>query len=121
MTTILVTGATGFVGSALVPVLLDAGHDVRCLTRDPSGLDDAPWHDRVEVAHGDVRDWVSLDTAMAGVDRAVYLVHGMDTSPGRLVDREIEMARTFRDAAERARLDQLVYLGGLVDDDAVTT
>lgn len=120
MTTILVTGATGFVGGALVPALLDAGHDVRCLTRDPTGLDDAPWRTRVRVVTGDVRDWVSLDTAMAGVDRAVYLVHGMDAAPERLVDREIEMARTFRDAAERARLEQIVYLGGLVDDDVTT-
>lgn len=121
MTTILVTGATGFIGGSLVPALLDAGYGVRCLTRDPSGLDDVPWRDRVGVVRGDVTDWISLDVAMEGVDRAVYLVHGMDAPPARLVRREIEMARTFRDAAERARLDQVVYLGGLTDDDDLTT
>jgi uncharacterized protein YbjT (DUF2867 family) len=121
MATILVTGATGFVGGNLVPALLDAGHGVRCLTREPAKLAGAPWRHSVEVARGDVRDWVSLEFAMDGVDRAVYLVHGMESSPKRLVRRELEMARTFRDAAERAGLSQVVYLGGLTDDDQLTT
>lgn len=121
MTTTLVTGATGFIGSALVPALLEAGHGVRCLTRDPAKLDTAPWRDRVRVVRGDVKDWVSLEAALDGVDRAAYLVHGMDASPAKLVRREIEMARTFRDAADRAGLDQVVYLGGLTDDDDLLT
>lgn len=119
--TILVTGATGFIGGHLVPALLDRGHDVRCLTRDRSRLDAVPWRDRVEVVEGDVGDWVSLETALDGVDRAVYLVHGMDATPARLVEREIAMARTFRDAVDRARLRQVVYLGGLVDPDLLRT
>lgn len=119
--TILVTGATGFIGGSLVPALLARGHRVRCLTRDPAGLDAVSWRADVEVVRGDVTDWVSLDLALEGIDRAVYLVHAMEASPQRLVQREIAMARTFRDAADRARLDQIVYLGGLVDEDELTT
>jgi uncharacterized protein YbjT (DUF2867 family) len=118
---ILVTGATGFVGGHLVPALLAVGHEVRCLARTPAKLDDAPWRPAVEVVQGDVTDWVSLDRALDGIDRAVYLVHAMDASPQRLVRREIGMARTFRDAADRARLRQVVYLGGLVDEDQLGT
>jgi uncharacterized protein YbjT (DUF2867 family) len=119
--TILVAGATGFVGGHLVPELLARGQQVRCLTRDPDTLADVAWRDRVEVVRGDVSDWLSLEAAMDGVERAAYLVHGMESAARRLVPREIEMARTFRDAAVRARLSQIVYLGGLVDEATLPT
>ncbi len=53
--TVLVTGATGYIGGRLVPELLAAGHRVRVLVRSPGKLTDAAWHDRVEVVeHGDL-------------------------------------------------------------------
>ena len=57
---LLVTGATGYVGGRLVPELLDAGMEVRCLARSPAKLDDRPWTERVEVVQGDVTDAESL-------------------------------------------------------------
>ena len=52
----LVTGATGYIGGHLVPVLLERGHTVRALARNPDKLNDAPWRTRVEVARGDLGD-----------------------------------------------------------------
>lgn len=121
MTRILVTGATGAIGGRLVPELLDRGHAVRCLTRTPAKLDDAPWRARVEVARGDVGDWVSLEQAMRGTQAAYYLVHGMSGRVDRLVEREERMARNFRDRAADLGLERIVYLGGLIDESKLGT
>ena len=74
--TILVTGATGYVGGRLVPRLLAAGYRVRCLTRDPARLAGRPWPG-VEIVPGDMFQPATLGPALAGVDVAYYLVHSM--------------------------------------------
>lgn len=114
--TVLVTGATGYIGGRLVPELLDAGHRVRCLARSPAKLDDEPWRSRVEVVRGDLTDPASLDEALAGVDVAYYLVHSMG-GPSDFAARDRDVAATFRDAASRAGVTSIVYLGGLGADD----
>ena len=69
------TGATGYVGGRLVPRLIEAGHDVVCLARDPSKLESAPWRDRVSVVEGDLLDADTLPDALKDCDYAFYLVH----------------------------------------------
>ena len=64
---ILVTGATGYVGGRLIPELLRAGHDIRCLVRDASRLPDKWWSDQVETIEGDVLDEKSLIGVFAGI------------------------------------------------------
>jgi uncharacterized protein YbjT (DUF2867 family) len=113
---ILVTGATGYVGGRLVPELLDAGHEVRCLARTPAKLRDRPWRDRVEVVEGDVTDGNSLAGPLTGVDLAYYLVHSMDGSGG-FEERDRRAAAAFRDACATAGVGRIVYLGGLGSDD----
>ena len=76
----LVTGATGYVGSRLIPELLSRGHRVRALARTPDKLSDVPWRERVEVVNGDLDDIDSLVSAFSGVDVVYYLVHSMGTS-----------------------------------------
>ena len=74
---ILVTGASGYVGGRLVPELLGAGFEVRCLARSPAKLEGRSWSDRVEVVPGDVNDRAAVVEAMGDVDAAYYLVHSM--------------------------------------------
>src|ERR687893_274314 len=57
---VLVTGATGYIGGRLVPELLAAGHEVRCVVRSPAKLDEVPWRGSVEVVRGDAEDGPSL-------------------------------------------------------------
>lgn len=119
MALVLVTGATGYIGGRLVPELLAAGHQVRCVARTPSKLADEAWFDDVEVVAGDVTDDRALDAALDGVEVAYYLVHSMG-GPADFDAEDRRAARTFRDAAARAGVLRIVYLGGLGADDDPT-
>ena len=110
MVTVLVTGATGFIGRRLVPALLDAGHDVRAMTRRPESYDGPG-----EPVGADVSDRASLDEALRDVDVAIYLVHSLDDPD--FERKDAEAARTFSAAAAAAGVKQIVYMGGLGDDD----
>jgi uncharacterized protein YbjT (DUF2867 family) len=108
----LVSGATGFIGGRLVPPLLDRGHVVRALARNPDRLADVAWRDRVEVARGDLGDPDSLREAFDGADVVYHLVHSMGTAAD-FVAAESESARNVVAAAQRTGVKRLVYLGGL--------
>lgn len=86
----LVTGATGYIGGRLVPELLAAGHEVRCMVRSVSRLRDQPWASRVETAEADATDPGRTRKALDGVDVAYYLIHTMGgerTSPRPIAAR----------------------------------
>ncbi|MDX3227127.1 SDR family oxidoreductase [Streptomyces sp. ME19-01-6] len=108
----LVAGATGYIGSRLVPELLAAGHTVRCLARSPDKLRRHPWAARVGQARGDVMDARSVRAAMEGVDVAYYLVHSLGTGRG-FEETDRRAARTFGEQARAAGVRRIVYLGGL--------
>src|SRR4051794_6217149 len=108
---ILVTGITGYVGAALAPRLLDAGHDVRGFARDASRVS-VPVSDVVE---GDAVTGRGLDEALDGVDVAYYLIHSMERSVnGGFDTAERTSAERFAAAAARAGVERTIYLGGLV-------
>jgi uncharacterized protein YbjT (DUF2867 family) len=117
---VLVTGGTGYVGGRLVPRLLDRGHEVSCLVRDPGRLPPA-WRERVRVATGSADDDQAVLRAAADADVAVYLVHGLFGSTRRLAQRESATAAAFRDGAELAGVRRIVYLGGLVDEEGLAS
>ena len=114
---VLVTGATGYIGGRLVPLLIEGGHRVRVLVRDESRVRSRPWSDQVDVATGDVFDSESLSKALAGVDYAYYLIHSMASGP-RFHDLDVEAARNFGETARAAGVKRIVYLGGLGDPKA---
>ncbi|HTI76543.1 MAG TPA: NAD(P)H-binding protein [Mycobacterium sp.] len=108
----LVTGATGYIGGRLVPQLLDNGHAVRAMARNPDKLAGAEWRDRAEVVRGDLGDPNSLTAAFEDVDVVFYLVHSMGTAKD-FVAEEARAARNVVAAARQAGVGRLVYLSGL--------
>ncbi|MGZ5405111.1 MAG: NAD(P)H-binding protein [Nocardioides sp.] len=111
---VLVLGATGYVGSRLVPALLDAGHDVVASSSRAPRPDAHAWGDRVEWRRCDATDRDQVDSALEGVDALVYLVHSLD-SPG-FADRDRLAARTVGKALTASPVHRVVYLSGLVPD-----
>lgn len=104
---ILLSGATGFIGRGLAPRLLEAGHDVRAMTRRPDAYDGPG-----TVVGGDTADPAALRAAMAGCEVAYYLVHGLDVG-GDLEEQDARAAKAFGRAAGDAGIERIVYLGGL--------
>lgn len=110
--TVLVTGATGYIGGRLVPKLLEAGHTVKVLVRSPDKIAGVPWRDHVEVVESSLDDGAALREALDGVDVFYYLVHSMAAGSG-FETKEQAMARTAAEAAAAAGVGRIVYLGGL--------
>jgi uncharacterized protein YbjT (DUF2867 family) len=117
---ILVTGASGYIGGRLVPALLAAGHEVRCMSRNPAKLASQPWSDDVEIVSADALDRSSLDEAMAGCDAAFYLIHSMDGASSDFGARDRLAAQNFAAGATSAELSRIVYLGGLGSGDELS-
>lgn len=109
---VLVTGATGYIGGRLIPRLLEAGHRVRCLVRNPDRLRGRSWEDKVDIVTGDVLDPESLRPALADVDSAYYLVHSL-ASGSDFHDRDMVAATNFGEAAQAMGCPRIIYLGGL--------
>lgn len=112
---ILVTGATGYVGSRLVAALLARGHDVVVASRNLEKLARFGWFDAVTPVALDVNDPDSAPAAFATagrIDVVYYLVHGIG-EPG-FRDRDNTAAADLAAAARDAGVERIVYLGGFV-------
>jgi uncharacterized protein YbjT (DUF2867 family) len=111
---ILVTGATGYIASRLIPRLLDLGYNVRALARDPRRLAARSWFDKIVMIQADVTTPSTLAQALEGVDTAYYLIHNMSQGSG-YTSLELDAARNFAKAAAPAGVKHIIYLGGLAD------
>ena len=112
----LVTGGTGYVGSRLLLRLAAEGRPVRALARQPELLTDLLAG--VEAVPGDLLTGAGLEEALEGCTSAYYLVHSMEPAVnGDFAGRDRRMAEAFGEAAARAGVERIVYLGGIVPED----
>lgn len=112
---VCLTGGTGYVGGRLGPPLLAAGYHVRCLARSVRKLKARDWTNdpRVQCREADLLDIDSLADRLRGCTAAYYLVHSMQAVGQDYAPRDIELASIFAQAAKRAGVDRIIYLGGL--------
>ncbi len=113
---ILVTGASGYVGGRLVTALLADGADVRVFVRDANKAQSHSWANQVEIATGNASDFQSTKDALTGVHTAYYLLHSINLGPN-FDEIESAMARNFAKAAQSCGVSQIVYLGGINNDE----
>lgn len=111
---ILVTGATGYVGGRLVPELLARGYQVRVMVRAASQEHRERWPN-AEIVVADALEPDSLARAVEGVDTIYYLIHSLLAGPTMFESTDIEAAKNVREAAARGRVRRIIYLGGLGD------
>ena len=114
---ILVTGATGYVGGRLIPALVNEGYRVRAMGRNLEKMACRPWaqSDQVELVQGDVLDLESLNNAAIGCRVAYYLVHSMIAQKEKFVEADRRAAHNMVAAATAAKLERIIYLGGLAE------
>jgi len=111
---VMLTGASGYVGGRLIPLLEQQPAKLRCLARNPDKMRSLV-KETTQIARGDVLDLPSLDEALQGVHTAYYLVHLMSGSKD--FEKEDRQAATnFAQAAKKASVRRIIYLGGLGDD-----
>ena len=112
----LVTGASGYVGGRLVRDLLNDKKKVRVLVRDAKKIMGQNWAGHVEIVEGNASNPEDLDRALQGIHTAYYLLHSINVATD-FGDIESAMAKGFAEAAERAAISQIIYLGGIANDE----
>ncbi|KAA3619374.1 MAG: DUF2867 domain-containing protein [Calditrichaeota bacterium] len=115
--TILVTGATGYVGGRLVPELLHRGYKVRVMTRVSVEDINEQWPE-VEAVVADALKPAQLETALDGVHTAYYLIHALLLGEKKFEVVDVQAAINFRNVAEAKGVKRIIYLGGLGDTNA---
>lgn len=113
---ILLTGASGYIGKRLLPVLVDNGHEVVCCVRDIKRFaPPASLRSKIEVVQVDLLDKASLENIPKDIDGAFYLVHSMSASSDYL-SLEQTSAINFRTALNQTKAQHVVYLSGIINE-----
>jgi len=117
---ILLTGATGYIGKRLLPVLVNNGHHVVCCVRDENRFS-APesLKENITVIEADLLDENFADKIPPDIDGAYYLVHSMSSSDNYST-LEKQSAVNFRNALNKTKVKQVIYLGGIVNESALS-
>jgi uncharacterized protein YbjT (DUF2867 family) len=117
---ILLTGATGYIGKRLLPVLIEMGHEVVCAVRDKARLDLSAYkNSSIKVIEVDLMDSGSLEKLPKEIDVAYYLVHSMSSS-GDFSKAELKSAENFVSYLDGTRASQVIYLSGIINNKALS-
>ncbi|MFC5285353.1 SDR family oxidoreductase [Pedobacter alpinus] len=119
---ILLTGANGYIGTRLLPILQAAGHEIYCLVRDKRRVKEALISDKnTHIIIGDLLDEESLKNIPKDIDAAYYLVHSMGNSKADFSSLELLSSQNFVTALEKTSCQQIIYLTGIVNDEELST
>ncbi len=114
---VLLTGATGYIGQRLLPVLLNAGHKVYCCTRDKNRFDTSKYESsKLKVIEVDFLKKHTLAEIPEEIDVAYYLIHSMSASIDEFETLEVQSAKNFRTRMQETSVKQVIYLGGIIND-----
>ena len=117
---LLLTGASGYIGKRLLPVLVENGHEVVCCVRDikrftpPQSL-----KSKIKIVQVDLLDVASLENIPKDIDGAFYLVHSMSASSD-YQDLEQKSAINFKNSIDKTKAKHVVYLSGIVNETALS-
>ncbi|WP_295770296.1 SDR family oxidoreductase [uncultured Mucilaginibacter sp.] len=114
---ILLTGATGYIGRRLLPVLIEQGHEIICMVRDKQRFPvDAYPAGKIQLAEADLTNAGSLKNLPTEIDVAYYLVHSMSMSGGDFSKTEKDSAQNFVEYIDGTQAQQIIYLGGITNE-----
>ena len=117
---VLLTGATGYIGKRLLPVLVNNGYDVVCCVRDKSKFHpEESTKGRVEVIEVDLNKAETLTNIPRDIDFAYYLVHSMSSS-SNYEELEKKSAIHFREELNKTNVKQVIYLSGIVNSQTLS-
>lgn len=118
---ILLTGANGYIGTQLLPLLLQKGYEVYALVRSEKRIQvPDQFKKQVHIIRADLLDEESLEKIPDEIDAAYYLVHSMSTSVEQFTSLEARSAMHFRDRISRTHARQIIYLSGIVNDEQLS-
>ncbi|MDT3404896.1 SDR family oxidoreductase [Mucilaginibacter terrae] len=118
---ILLTGATGYIGRRLLPVLIENGYEVVCMVRDKNRFDLKPYKSgKISAVEGDLTRKDTLDNIPKDIDAAYYLVHSMSMSGGDFSNTEKESAQNFVGYINTTQAKQIIYLGGITNEEQLS-
>ena len=114
---ILITGATGYIGKRLIPILLNQGHNLICTVRDIARVEHLyPQEKNIEFIEADFLKADNLDSIPLNFDTAFYLIHSMTNSAKEFHELEERCAHNFKNALEKTAVKQVIYLSGITND-----
>ncbi|MEL6812624.1 MAG: SDR family oxidoreductase, partial [Bacteroidota bacterium] len=114
---ILLTGANGYIGMRLLPLLLEQGHDLICAVRNAARLSVTPSvRKQIEIVEIDFLKEPNPDKLPKDIDAAYYLIHSMTSSTSDFDEKEERSAKNFNRYLVHTQCKQVIYLGGIVNE-----
>ncbi len=118
---ILLTGANGYIGKRLLPILINMGHELICSVRDKNRMTiDPEFEDKVQIIEVDFLKLKTLDNIPTNIDGAYYLIHSMSSSTKNFNELESVTAYNFSKKIEKTNVKHVIYLGGIVNEDKLS-